>query len=173
MADSVTLWEYLTATVWFIIKQCLTQPLAVYCVPVGGTDESEGNELVPERVILWYGLCAHQGLEAGVIGQVTDLASVGTHLYCCPSAKSTNLHCFSTRHMINPVGRRYVLIIGVDQLTALNMQSRSGPHAFLSIHLNRSIIKRSNGLQVKCQSLPSWKQAITIAKINIISLMST
>lgn len=71
-------------------------------VPAGGTDEGEGNELVPERVVLRYGLCANQGLEAGVVGQVTDLASVGSHLYRLPSARCTNLHCFFTRHMTNP-----------------------------------------------------------------------
>lgn len=72
------------------------------CVPACGTDEGEGDELVPERVILRYGLRAHQGLEAGVVGQVTDLAGVGTHLYWLHSARLTTLHCFFTRHMPNP-----------------------------------------------------------------------
>lgn len=71
-------------------------------LPAGGTDEGEGDELVPERVILRYGLCAHQGLEAGIIGQVTDLTGVGSHLCWLCSARLAALHCFFTRHMPKP-----------------------------------------------------------------------
>lgn len=66
--------------------------MCVY-LPACGADESEGDELVPERVILRYGLSAHQGFEAGVIGEVTDLAGVGSHLYCLCSARLTTLNC--------------------------------------------------------------------------------
>lgn len=72
------------------------------CVPAGWTYEGEGNKLVPERVILGYGLSSNQGLEAEVIGQVTDLASVGTHHCCLPSPRRTNYHCFTARHTQNP-----------------------------------------------------------------------
>ena len=68
----------LLATFWHIIRQ---QNLSTcVCVPAGGTDEGKGDELVPERIILRYGFRAHQGPEAGVIGQVTDVAGVGSHL---------------------------------------------------------------------------------------------
>lgn len=49
-------------------------------LPAGGTDESERDELVPERIILRYRLRTHQSLEVGVIGQVADLTGVGSHL---------------------------------------------------------------------------------------------
>lgn len=62
------------------------------CVPAGGTDECEGNKLVPEGVILRYGLCAHQALEALVVGQITDLARVGAHLCSLRSDRCTTLY---------------------------------------------------------------------------------
>lgn len=61
------------------------------CLPVGRTDEGEGNELIPERVVFRYRLRAHQGLEAGVIRQVTDLAGVGSHIPWLFSATSHSL----------------------------------------------------------------------------------
>lgn len=69
-------------------------------LPAGGTDEREGDELVPERVILRYGLSAYQGLEVGVFRQVSDLAGVGSHLYWLHSAR---LAALFTWHMPNPV----------------------------------------------------------------------
>lgn len=59
------------------------------CVPASRADERERNELVPERIILRYGLCADQGLETGVSGQIADLACVGTHLHLLPSVGPT------------------------------------------------------------------------------------
>lgn len=74
-------------------------------VPAGGTDESKGYKLVPEGVILRYGFCAHQGLEALVVGQITDLASIGAHLYSLLSAAHPTLHCVFTGHMTNSAGQ--------------------------------------------------------------------
>lgn len=95
---------------------CLTRPFYVcVCVPASGTDKGEGDELVPERVILRYGLRAHQGLEAGVFRQVTDLASVGTHLCWLHSARLTTLHCFFTKHMPNPGAEEKLLSLAPSQ----------------------------------------------------------
>lgn len=63
-------------------------------VPAGGAGEGEGDELVPEGVVLRYGFCAHQGLEALVVGQIADLASVGAHLCSLRSAGHPTRHCF-------------------------------------------------------------------------------
>lgn len=62
-------------------------------VPAGGTDDGKGDELIPEGVILRYGLGAHQNLEAGIVGQVTELAGVGSHLQtqCCLTACSLGI----------------------------------------------------------------------------------
>lgn len=55
-------------------------------LPASGTDECEGDELVPEGIILRYGLRSYQGLEVVVIGQVADLTGVGSHLCrLCPA----------------------------------------------------------------------------------------
>lgn len=84
----------------------------ISCVylPACGTNEGEGDELVPERVILRYGFRADQGLEAGVVGQVTDLTCVGSHLYWLHSARFATLHCFFSGHMPNPEAKKSVLI---------------------------------------------------------------
>lgn len=92
-------------SIWAIIRHIMrnnNEPLAYVFVPAGGTDEGKRDELVPERIILWKGFCAHQGLQAGVIRQVTDLAGVGTHLCWLWSARLTALYCFFTKHMPNP-----------------------------------------------------------------------
>ena len=59
--------------------------IALGCLPVCGTDEGKGDELVPEGLVLRHGLGAHQSPEAGVLRQVTDLAGVGSHLSVCLS----------------------------------------------------------------------------------------
>lgn len=73
----------------------ISRMVAFICLPAGGADESEGDELVPERVILRYGLWAYQSLETAVISEVTDLAGVGSHLYWLGSARSSTRHCYS------------------------------------------------------------------------------
>lgn len=100
-------WEHKTATLKHTAWQIWQKfPTCGFCLPAGGADKGEGNELVPERVIFRYGLRANQGLEAGVIRQVTDLAGVGSHLYWLHSARLSSLHCFSTGHITNPRGKQ-------------------------------------------------------------------
>lgn len=81
-------------------------------VPAGGTDKCEGNKLVPEGVILRYGLCAHQGLEALVAGQITDVARVGAHLCSLLSNTHATLHSVVTGHMTGPAGQKMLQLQG-------------------------------------------------------------
>lgn len=82
----------------------------MWCVPAGGTDEGEGDQLVPERIILRYGVSAHQSLETGVIGQVADLACVGSHLYRFHSARLTGSSLLFHRAYAKSWGTRNALM---------------------------------------------------------------
>lgn len=110
-------------------------------VPAGGTDECEGNKLVPEGIILRHGLCAHQGLEALVVGQITDLARVGAHLCSLLSNRHATLHSVFTGHMTSPVGQKMLNCEGEITLLhtrQLKTSEKKTLHYILSIRLNIS-----------------------------------
>lgn len=108
------------------------------CVPAGGTDECEGNKLVPEGVILRYGLCAHQGLQALVAGQMADLAGVGAHLCSLLSHRLTTLQSVFTGYMTSPAGQEMLKLQGGNDFAA-HKRAKNLKEQNSSLHFNRQI----------------------------------
>lgn len=65
--------------------------------PAGGAGEGEGDQLVPEGLILWYGVWTNQSADALALWQVAHLTGVCTHRPRKPRETASEPHLQSSK----------------------------------------------------------------------------